>query len=299
MSVVDVMAPRYQRVRAFFAPRNRSGGATALWDAAQMVGFDVDAPAAPWVDLGWVRGFARSCETRVVAVKSGAPLTTAIQVRSEVDAGVSMAFESWGKLQLALSAGTQQLNLLRGEAVALLSGSTATVLQMSAVDAATFAVGDLIVVDVDYADATGYVGAGVDAAYVKTALTDAEYVRRVSLNVARVAAVKDGAVTLETPLIAGAPTDAMKASAVVGFCDREGSTFLQEWSALFVADGPQGERVSWYYPRLQATSGIAESVADDAGGYEAMRLRGAFRALPVVDPLDGETAVCWRSVVSR
>jgi hypothetical protein len=50
----------------------------------------------------------------------------------------------------------------------------------------------------------------------------------------------------------------MKLSAVTGFCDREGSSFFQEWSALFVGVGQQGERILWHYPRLQL-SGIAEA----------------------------------------
>ena len=119
-----------------------------------------------------------------------------------------------------------------------------------------------------------------------------------TLNVGRVAAVSGGVLTLENPLIAGAPTAGMKVSGVVGFCDREGSSFFQEWSALFAGEGQQGERVIWHYPRLQAMSGIAESLEDSPGGYKALRLAGAFRALPVVDAVDGESVVCFRSYVT-
>ena len=90
----------------------------------------------------------------------------------------------------------------------------------------------------------------------------------------------------------------MKVSAVVGFCDREGSSFFQEWSGLFVAEGQQGERVVWYYPRLESMSGIAEESAKGSGGYDRMSLAGAFRALPVPDPVDGESVVCFRSYVA-
>jgi hypothetical protein len=90
----------------------------------------------------------------------------------------------------------------------------------------------------------------------------------------------------------------MKVSGVVGFCDREGSSFFQEWSALFVAEGRQGERVLWFYPRLQTMSGIAEAQSSAVGGYETVRLAASYRALPVKDPVDGETVVCFRSYVA-
>ncbi len=99
---------------------------------------------------------------------------------------------------------------------------------------------------------TGFVGSGVSGAYLQAALTDVDYIRRITLNVGRIASISGGALTLESPLLAGAPTSAMKVSAVTGFCDREGSSFFQEWSALFVGAGQQGERILWHYPRLQA-----------------------------------------------
>ena len=64
----------------------------------------------------------------------------------------------------------------------------------------------------------------------------------------------------------------MKVSGVVGFCDREGSSFFQEWSAVFVGEGQQGERVIWHYPRLQAMSGIAEANVAASGGYDKVQL---------------------------
>jgi hypothetical protein len=90
----------------------------------------------------------------------------------------------------------------------------------------------------------------------------------------------------------------MKLSGVAGFCDREGSTFFQEWSALFVADGQQGERVLWHYPRLQTMASAAESSAASSGGLEVIRQGAAFRALSVTDPVDGESVVCFRSFVA-
>jgi hypothetical protein len=309
MSDASVVAssPVTRRVRAYFAPVNRATGAAAIFDAAANGGFDLDAPPAPWLDLGWVKDFARGVATKIEPLRAGAPAVTQVQVRSEIDATVALEFVTWGKLQCALASGAQSMNLLQvasgaaaagsgGTAVAavpVLTGSTATVLQMGS-GASGFAAGDVVVVDVDYAGATGYVGSGVSGAYVKSVLTDVDYVRRVSLNVARVVSVVAGAVTLDQALLAGVPVSGMKASVVEGFCDREGASFFQEWSALFVMDGQQGDRLVLHYPRLQAAASVREGV-EASEGLSTLRLRASFRALPVRDAVDGETVVCFLS----
>lgn len=311
-TVMETMAPVTGRVRAYFAPVNRASGQATLFDPAQSGAFALDTPPAPWLDLGWIAGFARHCGTKVEAIRAGAPATVQMQARTEIEATAAFSFESWGKLQLALSAGSQQMNLLKAAAGAgaagsggtgvsatpLVGGSTASVLQVGTAAAANFAAGELVAVDVDYAGSTGYVGSGVSGAFVQTPLSDVDYVRRVTLNVGRVASIAGGALTLEAALIAGIPTAAMKVSGVLGFCDREGSSFFQEWSALFVAEGQQGERVLWHYPRLQAMQGSAEASSPSSGGYARLRLAGAFRALPMKDPVDGEMVVCFRSYVA-
>jgi hypothetical protein len=306
------MSPMVRRVRAYFAPVNRQTQQPTIFDAAQSGAFPFNLPPAPWIDLGWIHDFKRSCETKIAPIKTGAPVTTQLQARTDVDAVVSFDFESWGKLQLALSAGTQQLNLLKPASTSTAEGSgglalpgvslaprsTTSVLQIGALAASTISVGQWVAVDVDYTGQTGFIGSGVSGAYVKTALTDVDYIRRITLNAGRVMAVNGGAVTLEWPLLAGIPSEGMKLSSAVGFCDREGSSFFQEWSALFVAECQQGERILWHYPRLQALGGIAETVAASSGGYEKLMLSAAFRALPVKDPVDNETVVCFRSYVA-
>jgi hypothetical protein len=310
----NIMSPVVDRVRAYFAPVNRTLQQTTLFDPAQNGAFALDAPPAPWIDLGWIACFARKCGTTIAPVRSGVPAATHLQVRSEIDATVSFAFESWRKVQLAIAAGTQQMNLLSvatgavaegsgGTAVAAISllsniASTSTILQVGITAAATFAIGSLVAVDVDYTGQTGFVGSGVSGAYVQAALADVDYIRRITLNVGRIASIANGALTLEWPLLAGVPSATMKVSSVVGFCDREGSSFFQEWSALFVAEGQQGERVFWHYPRLQTMSGIAETASAFSSGYETVRLHAAFRALPVKDLVDGETVVCFRSYIA-
>ena len=301
-------SPVTRRVRAFFAPVDRVAAVPTLFDPAGLAAFEVDAPPAPWLDLGWCTGFARRSGTKVEALTAGAPGVVVGQVRSLVEATVSLEFASWGKLQMALTAGVQQMNVLAPAspagaangsgggalpAVSLGAGSTATSLAV-----AGFAVGDVVVADIDYAGTTGFVGSGVSGGYVKNASLpghDADYIRRVSLNVGRVVSVGEGTIGLGAPLLAGVPAAAMKVSKVVGFCDREGGSFFQEWSGLFVCDGEQGDRVAYHYPRLQAAAGAAETSEALAAPLERIRLAGTFRALPVKDTNDGESVVCFRS----
>jgi hypothetical protein len=96
-------------------------------------------------------------------------------------------------------------------------------------------------------------------------------------------------------LPAGAPSASTQVSQIVGFCDREGASFFHEWSALFVMEGEQGDRMLFHYPRLQAAQGSAEIEDALVAPLERIRLAGAFRALPVKDANDGETVLCFRS----
>ena len=313
LSLLGGVAPVGRRVRAYFAPVNRTAETPTIFDAAQSGGFVAGSPPAPWVDLGWCSGFARRCGTKIAPLLTGAPAIAQSQVRTEVEATVSLEFESWGKLQLALSSGTQQMNLLvtapgaavngsggvAGTAVALSTGSTATTLNVGTA-AAQFSIGELVSVDVDYTGQVGFVGSGVSAAYVRQASDvggDVNYIRRVTLNVGRVVGIANGTLQLGGALLAGVPVAGMQVSALTGFVDREGGTFFQEWSGLFCIDGEQGDRVLYHYPRLQTTQGAVEIAAPLAGELERVRLAGLFRALPVKDANDGATVVCFRSYI--
>ena len=127
----------------------------------------------------------------------------------------------------------------------LSSGSTATFLSLASNQLASFSVGQMVVVDVDYSGQTGYVGSGVSAAYVSSAgavNSDVNYIRRVSFNVARIISVTSTGLQLAQPLIAGVPITGMSVQPILGFVDREGSNFFQEWSGLFVIPG-EGDRI--------------------------------------------------------
>jgi hypothetical protein len=306
-------APVTRRVRAYFAPVNRAAQTPVLFDPSQQGGFSLGAPPAPWIDLGWIQDFARKPASKSAALLTGIPAAALEQVRETVQAQVSLQFLSWTKLTMALATGSQHMNVLvvagdpalaadgatAATAVTPQSGSTSTSVLLASADAAKFAPGSIVAVDVDYTGQTGYVGCPVAGAYVRQALTDVDYIRRVTFNVALVTQVSSTGLTLAGPLPGGAPAAGAKLQAVTGFVDREGGSFYQEWSALFLMPGSQGERIFFHYPRLQAMSGAEEAVAPlngkDRNGQSRVMLKGQFLALPVTDPLDGERVVCYRS----
>src|ERR1035437_3993420 len=306
-------APVARRVRAYFAPVNRAAQAPVLFDPAEQGWFSLDTPPAPWISLGWIQEFTRKPGSKTAAVLTGIPAGTQEQVRETLEAQVSFEFLSWTKLTMALATGSQHMNLLApasgasaaadgaqaAAAVTAQSGSTATFIALSATDAARFSAGSIIVLDADYTGQTGFIGTPVSGAYVRQALTDVDYIRRVTFNVALVSQVASTGLTLAAPLPGGAPVAGSKLQAVTGFVDREGGSFYQEWSALFVMQGSQGERIFFHYPRLQTMAGAEEAAAPldgkHKGGLERVLLKGRFLALPVTDPLDGERALCYRS----
>ncbi|MGC2639286.1 MAG: hypothetical protein WA294_19025 [Acidobacteriaceae bacterium] len=315
VTAMPALPPVGRRVRAYFAPVNRTAQQPTLFDPAANGQFSLDAPPVPWIDLGWIENFARKSASKFGDLVTGSPGTTQLQLRETVDATVSFRFKAWSKLSMALASGSEHMNLIVPAAggaangsgskgvppVNLATGSTATFLALAAGDAASFSAGALVTVDVDYAGQTGYVGSGVSAAYVQSAAAvnhDPDYVRRVSFNVARVASVSTGStpgLTLAQPLLAGIPAAGMRVQPICGFVDREGGSFFQEWSALFVIEGQQGERILFHYPRLQSMAGSAESAAVLIAPLERIALSGSYRALPVADANDDAQVVCFRT----
>lgn len=306
-------APVARRVRGYFAPVNRATQTPVLFDPSEQGKFSLDAPPAPWISLGWIQGFTRKSESKTAAVLTGIPAAALEQVRETLGAQVSFEFLSWTKLTMALATGSQHMNLLApasgatpeadgasaAAAVVVQSGSTASFVALAAADAAGFSIGSIIAVDADYAGQTGFVGAPVSGAYVRQALTDVNYIRRVTFNVALVSQVTSTGLTLAESLPGGAPAAGTKLQAVTGFVDREGGSFYQEWSALFVLEGGQGERIFFYYPRLQTMASAQETLllldGKQKNGLGRVLLKGQYLALPVTDPLDGEQVVCYRS----
>lgn len=306
-------APVARRIRAYFAPVNRSAQTPVLFDPSEQGTFSLDSPPSPWISLGWIQGFTRKSVSKTAPILTGIPAATLEQVRETLQAQVSLQFLSWTKLTMALATGSQHMNLLvpatgaspaadgaqAATAVVVQSGSTASFVALTSTDAAKFAAGFIVALDIDYTGQTGFVGSPVAGAYIKSALSDVDYIRRVTFNVALVASVSSTGLTLAEPLPGGAPAAGLKLQALAGFVDREGGSFYQEWSALFVLQGSQGERIFLHYPRLQTMIGAEETPlaldGKNLNGQKRIVLNGQYLALPVTDPLDGERVVCYRS----
>jgi hypothetical protein len=293
------LPPAVRRVRGYFAPVNRLTAMPTGFDPTTAAAFDPDTPPAPWMDLGWIDGFTRASETKLQVVESGAPGTVLLQGRQTVGATVSMTFERWSKLTMALACGAQQTNVLKAGAnpVAITAASSTATFLSTPSGAGTIQAADMIAVDMDYTSQTGYVGAGASAAYLATAITsgDLHWIRRMTLNVGRVTAVTANGLQLAEPLLAGVPVQGMQAQSMVALQDREGGTFFQEWSGLFCMQGEQGDALFFYYPRLQTMAGPAETAVTITAPLSQVLLNGRFVALPVLDAMDGSQVCCYRT----
>jgi len=307
------MRPVTRTTRAYFAPVERGSGTPTVFDPSKDAGFLLDAPTAPWIDLGWIENFRRASASPIQEMTSGTAGAVTAQARSGLGARIDFEFRDWGKLQMALAGGGEHMNVLASDpnagragsggialpAVALQPGSTSgeLVLGAGAVDA--FNEDDLVACDVDYAQQTGYVGSGIAAAYVKDPTNvrqDADYVRRVTFNVARVAAKTTTSLLLAQALAGGTPLAGAAVQKVTAFTDREGGAFLQQWSGLFVSAEESGGRVCFYYPRLSPVAAADhESRVEIDKPAGLLALRAAFVALPIVDENDSATVLCYRS----
>lgn len=303
------MQEYFSDVRAFFAPVDRGTETGTVFDPSQ--GFDLENPPSPWISLGRVRNFKRAAKSTMGTMRSGAGGVAQNQYRKRIDARVSLDFCEWGKLQMALAAGSQHMNVLEstgaearasgGPAVAgesILAGSTATLILLDPSVLGNYSAGELVVVDVDYAAGVTELGTGITGGVVvNSSALDADAVRRVSFNVGSISAVTATGLQLGAPLPGGDPATGAKVQKVVAYADHEGAEFLQEWSAVFAQEEVSGGRVYFYYPRLQAALPAEEAFAALADGLQATLLHAEFSALGSVDPNDGEDVVCYRSYI--
>jgi hypothetical protein len=146
-------------------------GPTAVFDPSKDSGFELDAPPAPWIDLGWIENFQRTSTSQIEALIGGAVGSVSGQARHALGARVEFEFRDWGKLQMAVAGGAEHMNVLATDpsasragsggiplsGVPLLPGSTATQLVLGVGVIAGFHTGDLVACDVDYTQQTGYV----------------------------------------------------------------------------------------------------------------------------------------------
>jgi hypothetical protein len=303
------MQEYYGEVRAYFAPVNRTSETGAVFDPA--VSFDLKNPPSPWVRLGPVRNFKRVAKSTMGTLRTGPAGIEQVQFRKLIDARVSLDFCEWGKLQMALAASSQHMNVLEsagtrsrasgGVAKAgqpVLAGSSATQILLDPSVLNNYQAGELVVVDVDYAAGITELGTGITGGMAGAGMQlDADAVRRVSYNVGCVAAITATGLQLDAPLLGGAPANGARVQKVMAFVDREGASFFQEWSALFALEEESGGRVYFHYPRLQAAAPAEETVAALASGLNTALLHAEFAAMASTDANDGENVVCYRSYV--
>ncbi len=310
------LRPVARQTRAYFAAVDRVNGPTAIFDPSKDNGFQLDAPPAPWIDLGWIENFQRTSTSQIEALIGGTAGAVSAQARHALGARVDFEFRDWGKLQMALAGGAEHMNVLATDpsasragsggtplsAVPLLAGSTAGELVLGAGAIAGFQPGDLVACDVDYTQQVGYVGSGIAAAYVgdpDDVRHDANYVRRVTFNVGRVAHVTVTSLLLTQALPGGVPAAGASVQKVMAFVDREGGAFLQQWSGLFVAEEESGGRVCFFYPILSPCTVKAEFERESLIAIQKpigeLTLQASFTALPTVDGNDGAVVLCYRS----
>jgi hypothetical protein len=330
-AVRAAMVPVTRQIRAYFAPMNRTAGTPTIFDPGKYGAFQLEEPPAPWLDLGWVDNLQRFCTTLTEPLRAGVGGVPTAQFRGSLDNRIEFDFREWGKLQMALACGSEHMNVLASDpnaapqpsggtplaAVAVLPASTASQIVLGVGAVSAFSVGDIVAVDADYQQETGYVGTGIAAAYVTDPADvnhDANYVRRVTFNVGRVAQETVSSLLLAQPLLGGVPPTGASVQKVIAFVDREGGSFFQEWSALFVAEEESGGRVCFHYPRLSPTTAIEMSMplnpiaqprsvkafqreheVQITKPIASLALHAAFQAMPHVDENDGQTVVCYRS----
>src|SRR5271157_301881 len=238
------MWPLAEAVRAYVLPIDRNAGTSVPFDPSAQGEFDLDAAPVPFLDLGWVENFQRTSATKYETLRTGLQSTLTTQYRAQFDSGIEFDLPNWGKLQMALAGGGQQINVLATPMTSLPQSSGGTAipaayvqdecgmyeLPLAAADLANFQIGDLVAVDWDYKGQTGYVGSGAPGAYLSTALDAASHVdlvRRVTFNVARVSNKTATSVVLGERLIGAAQTG-MGVQKVAALMDREGDSYFQE-----------------------------------------------------------------------
>lgn len=281
--------------RAFFAPYNYAiGSAVAstvlgptILDLTTGPYVDTTQPiASSFYDLGWIKDFKVTKESKIGQVRSGYRGAVRAQYRGQVGESFEVKFREYGRMQYKLASGTNVFNILgasgqSGGAVGPLSasgapntavsaysagtfpwgngGGTAPTLTVASAAAAQITIGSYIVADVDYNTSTFGLIDDAGTPVFKNAVTDVDYIRKNSDYVARVTGIASNVLTLDQPLIGGgsgnpAPLGpgaaGAKAQVISGFVAREGGTFISEWSALLLQSTIDQAQLFSYYPHV-------------------------------------------------
>jgi len=198
--------------------------------------FDSYYPPFGLADLGWIKDFKLSVESKIGQVRSGYRGAVRAQYRGQVGESFELKFNEYGRLQYKLATGTNVLNIL---AASGLSGGTTGPLSASGtvfaivtsynpgspvawnspqsvaplltIDRpawqAQIAVGSYIAIDIDYVVGTfGSALSDTGVPVYQNAVTDIDYFRKNTDYVARVVAIGGAGLnqlTLDQPFVGG------------------------------------------------------------------------------------------------
>lgn len=297
--------------------------------------FNENAPPAGYTDLGWIDGFKMAPASKIGLVRSGYRGAVRAIYRGEVGETFDFSFKEMSRMALKIASGSEVFNLLSNPgatastlgplsssgAIAVPVGASgyisnfggSPVLFLPAGSGSLFVSGQYIVCDDDYnGTAYGNVGAAGIPIF-QNAVTDVDFIRKTSDFVARIVTIvpnliagQDG-LYLNKPFVGGGnslsanfgaavgPDLSAKVQAIKGYLQREGGTFVTEWSALFCCATIDQSQIAIYYPHvtLSAYKGMTTFQIENIGtssetGY---MLETTMMAMAFDDPLDGETVV--------
>lgn len=279
--------------RAFFATYNKAiGSQLALTTAGPTIldlttgPFNSYTPPTGWTDLGWIKDFKTTVESKIGQVRSGYRGAVRAQYRGQVGESFEMKFREYGRLQYRLATGTNVMNVfaasgLSGGTAGPLSASGATAIAVTAYSpgppatltlasapiAAQIGIGSYIVADQDYV--VGAFGLQGDAGtpVFQGAVTTVDYIRMNSDYVAQVAGIAGNVLTLDQPFVGGGSGNPspnfnpvtgfasfvapqVRCQAIKGFVAREGGTYISEWSCLLMCNTIDAAQLVIYYPHV-------------------------------------------------
>lgn len=301
--------------------------------------FNSYVPPAGWTDMGWIKDFKATVESKIGQVRSGYRGAVRAQYRGQVGESFELKFREYGRMQYKLATGTNVLNILgasglSGGTIGPLSasgaptinvtayspGPPATLTLASAPIAAQIGVGSYIVADQDYVVGAFGIQGDSGTPIFQGAVTDVDYIRKNSDYVAQVTAINGNVLTLDQPFIGGGSgvpspnfngttfasfvAPQVRCEAIKGFAAREGGTFIAEWSCLLMCNTIDGAQLVIYYPHvsaLQLNDHANPWTIENIGTTDegGMEIDARFTALAFDDPLDGETVCAYKAYFDK
>lgn len=291
---------------------------------------DNGTPPSGWHDLGYIKNFKFTPGSKTGNIVTGYRGVIRAKYRAETGEKMTCMFTEMSRMALKIASGTQVFNLLVSSAAASTTGPLSSsgntpvamgasgyvvsgigglpTLYVASGSGANFSAGQYIVCDQDY-NGTDYGFVGDAGANVfQGAVTDTDFIRKTSDYVACIKQVSGDALILTGPFVGGgnsaagetattAPTAGAKVQRINGYATREGGTFIQEWSAMFILSTIDGSQMMFYYPRISPDTfqGFTEENLQGATSMQTNALTASFDALAFDDPLDGETVVAYRA----